>query len=359
MFYWPFPTENIFSWSTNNPLDTDTYLDYFLIPYFDAHDLSYPSFRYIYLLWIIFGIVFVTWSVLHVLFRGSGGSSLTAFLRKYTIRRYALINGSKKNTHKHAKWFTPTVAQMLTMLLILLASFCLSYIGPDYINPSTCTFGGECTAVGVTNGPPKSAYTRRSILKRRVSSWGTLHHLYPRAPQPQPLPVVVAPAGAAPVAPNLVPRAGVANATQRLNPSGWAPYNDPLLSGHNYDIQKSLWTASSRVGLIAYALLPLVVTVALRLWPFGIFSIPWLTNYGADKTAIFHRWFGRIVWMLSTVHVGLWIKQLYLDLDPYGNPIFLSSFQYYRFVGGWVVCRSSFYAWIKGLTELNCRLMAS
>lgn len=40
--------------------------------------------------------------------------------------------------------------------------------------------------------------------------------------------------------------------------------NDPLLASPNFDIYANWWTAGSRLGLIAYALLPLCVTFALK-----------------------------------------------------------------------------------------------
>ena len=143
------------------------------------------------------------------------------------------------------------------------------------------------------------------------------------------------------IAPNLpqdlVFRSHEKRAWGNLNPDGWAPYNDPLLAGPNYRIDKNLWTSSSRIGMIAYALLPLSVTLALKMWPFAVFAVPFLVNYGFDKTALFHQWLGRIIWVLSTIHVGLWTRQLFIDMDPYGKPVFFDVWQYWRFNAGAVV----------------------
>jgi hypothetical protein len=50
--------------------------------------------------------------------------------------------------------------------------------------------------------------------------------------------------------------------------------DDPSLSSPNYRIDKNLWVSSSRVGMIAYAILPLSVALALKQWPFAVFSTP-------------------------------------------------------------------------------------
>jgi len=246
---------------------------------------------------MIIGLGTLLWGIGHMLMRGRGGVVSAAF-RKVSIRRFGV--GFSPKTRSRV--VTPTVGQMLGMALLLVMIFCASYIGPDYLKPTTCLWGGDgCTAVGVYSGPPPTSYRLR---------------------------------------------------TRDLNPNGWAPFNDPLLQSFNVDIQKSFWTSGNRLGLIAYTLLPLIVTLAMKLWPFAVYSIPFvrsrgfgradwqLTDYGYDKTAVFHRWIGRILWALVTVHVGLWTKQLMDDIDPFGNPVFFGSFQLYRFVAGWIVRRS-------------------
>lgn len=214
---------------------------------------------------------------------------------------------------------------MLAMTVMLAAIFCLSYIGPDYLSPTTCTWGGTCAAA-VSQGPPKSTFNAKRSIEINSE---------PSIPQP----------AARHIKPS-VPRDLVFRQHEKrregkwgnLNPDGWAPYNDPLLAGINYEIDKNWWVSSSRVGMIAYVLLPLSVTLALKMWPFAVFAVPMLINYGIDKTAVFHHWFGRVIWVLSTIHVGLWSKQLFLDFDPYGYPVFFAMWKYWRFNAGVVVC---------------------
>jgi hypothetical protein len=116
-------------------------------------------------------------------------------------------------------------------------------------------------------------------------------------------------------------------------------FSDPLLSAPNFTIDKNYWASANRVGLIAYAFLPLSVGLALKQWPMNPFAAPFFTNLGIDKTAFWHRWIGRLVWVLSTVHTGLWTKQLFTDLNPFNEPTFYTSFKWHRLMAGAVVSR--------------------
>ncbi|GAA93512.1 hypothetical protein E5Q_00153 [Mixia osmundae IAM 14324] len=338
-------------WSSSNPLNNNTFKTYFLIPYFFAHELSWPSFRYAYVLWFVIGAVLLIWSLLHQFGHGDGGV-IGAFVRSYTIRRLdvgigksrhhvqplahhlAQASNDRKSTlnsptspivttqahfdspdHyppapvrysqvgapagksrgiKPRRFLCPTLSQIVTLVIITVVLFSVSYFGDDYLAPTDCVLSAGVCKPAISSGPPKStiAPQKRSLLEKRKA------------------------------------------VDTSLNPNGWAPFNDPLLTTANYRIAKNYWTSSSRVGMIAYALLPLVITLAVKLWPFNIFAIPFLTNYGFDKTAFFHRWVGRLIFALSTVHVGLWTKQLLLDIDPYGNAVFYDVWIYYRFIAG-------------------------
>lgn len=116
-----------------------------------------------------------------------------------------------------------------------------------------------------------------------------------------------------------------------------SPDRDPLLSGPSYTIEKGLWESSSRVGLIAYALLPLSVALALKQWPMNPFAAPFFTNLGIDRTAFWHRWTGRLIWVLSTVHTGLWSKQMFIDQDPFNEPTWNVAWKWHRLLAGGIV----------------------
>lgn len=114
--------------------------------------------------------------------------------------------------------------------------------------------------------------------------------------------------------------------------------NDPLLSGFNYAIHRNLWTSSARIGMIAFALCPLVVTLALKIFPFAAFAVPFMMAYEFDKTILYHRWIGIIIWILSTAHTVTWTLQLVKDKDPFGKPVLYDMIYYWHFYGAVAVC---------------------
>lgn len=80
-----------------------------------------------------------------------------------------------------------------------------------------------------------------------------------------------------------------------------------------YNINKEWWTSGARFGLIAFALFPLVVVLALKQPPAAILSIRQFTHLHADKLQLLHRWVGRLIWLLTAIHVALWSVRLFKD----------------------------------------------
>lgn len=164
---------------------------------------------------------------------------------------------------------------MLAVLALIGAAVCLCIIGNDYISPTTCTFGGRCDwqSVGTSTGPPQTTYRarlrREAMLAESLSeqvgfeqsaAWG----------EPEDAPWD-----------ELAPT----KTRRNLNIDGWAPFNDPLLAAPNTDVAASWWTSSNRIGMISYAMLPFIVTLAVKQWPFNIWATPFLTNYHFDKVS--------------------------------------------------------------------------
>lgn len=89
------------------------------------------------------------------------------------------------------------------------------------------------------------------------------------------------------------------------------------LQSPDYHINKGLWTTSDRLGDIAFAMFPLVILFVLKTPPFAIFSIKWFTQLFSDKLGLLHRWLGRLIWIITTIHVVLWAVKL--GRDPMGN----------------------------------------
>ena len=274
----------------------------FTKPYLDAHTLSFPSWRYAYYFWFILAALFLIWVAFHQLHLRGG--ALGAFLRKIGMRKLSLSKSVKSGDGQAAvnakrSRTTPTVGQMLGLALMLVFTFCLCYIGPDFINPRECMFGGECEYHPV-NGDSASAQFRRRAVEAVAENTTALHQLYKR----------------------------------RRARYGWSVLSDGLLSGPNYTIDKNFWASANRVGLIGYAFLPLSVALALKQWPMNLLATPFLTNFHIDKTMFWHKWIGRLVWILSTVHGGLWTKQLFIDLNPWNEPTWNTSWRWHRLLAG-------------------------
>ncbi|GAA5820025.1 hypothetical protein JCM11251_005451 [Rhodosporidiobolus azoricus] len=343
-------------------VDSSSLLEYFTKPYLDAHTLSIPTWRYAYILWIAIAGTLVLWSLIyHLSGSGSrtGGNAVGAWFRKWSIRRITWTKrvggagaaekgvggvggaGEGETTRKKVVFASPTFAQIIAVLVLVGLALCVSFIGDDYIAPTTCTFGGECPyqAYYGASGPPKSTYrAKRALPALRFPSFGS------SSPSSFDTPSSSLVDNEALVAPPPTPVEGLTfhqlDKRGVNNPNGWAPFNDPLLASSNANIAANAWSAAARLGLISYAMLPLAVTLALKQWPFNIWASPFLTNYHFDKTAILHRWSGRVIWAFSTGHAIGWFWQLAHDKDPFGRMVLVPIWAWYRFCAGavaWVL----------------------
>lgn len=103
----------------------------------------------------------------------------------------------------------------------------------------------------------------------------------------------------------------------------------------SWQVTKAVWTQGNRWGFMVFAALPLLVALALKSGPFGIFTIKWLTHLHWDKVGTLHRAGGWIVWGMTTIHVGTWSKQLWTDRAPEsGTPMFFAMCTVWRFRWG-------------------------
>lgn len=100
----------------------------------------------------------------------------------------------------------------------------------------------------------------------------------------------------------------------------------------DWQVDKTVWTQGNRWGFMVFAMLPLVVVLALKSGPFGIFTIRWFTHLHWDKVGTLHRAAGWIVWGMTTIHVGTWSKQLWTDRAPdSGTLMFFAMCTVWRF----------------------------
>ncbi|KAG6370098.1 hypothetical protein JVT61DRAFT_12504 [Boletus reticuloceps] len=126
-------------------------------------------------------------------------------------------------------------------------------------------------------------------------------------------------------------QARAASPSQLYDTSTYEPYMP------QHTISKSLWSSSARVGQIAFALFPLCVLFALKAPPFAIFAIPFMIQLYFDKLAWLHKWAGRLIWLLVSIHVALWSIQLAKDVNPStGRVAYSYAWSYMPFIYGWI-----------------------
>jgi hypothetical protein len=110
-----------------------------------------------------------------------------------------------------------------------------------------------------------------------------------------------------------------------------------------YTVPKAWWTIGGRTGIIAFALFPVVILFSLKAPPFAILAIPFLIQVHFDKLARLHRWTGRLIWFIVTIHVITWGIQLVHDKRGSGNREHIHSsawlfvWQYPLFIEGVIV----------------------
>lgn len=268
--------------STAFPADPTTppYTDNleWITAYLTIHSLSVSSHRYAFLLWIIVVFIFLAFAILH--WTGARGGVLGARWSKWALRRrtwkkHAAL-GTRRGTPPSRKvGFLPSNAQLLSLFGMTLVSLTLALVGPDYIAPTFKVW----------------QFAKRDLSQPHI-----------------------------PVQPHTL-----------YDASTFDPYIP------QYTISKSLWSSSARFGQIAFALFPLCVLFALKAPPFALFAIPFMIQLFFDKLVWLHRWSGRLIWLMTSVHVVLWSIQLARDSDPNtGGPAYLQAFTYQPFIFGWI-----------------------
>ncbi|KAF8843639.1 hypothetical protein BDN67DRAFT_1025275 [Paxillus ammoniavirescens] len=246
--------------------------------YLTIHSLSVPSRRYSFVLWYTVVLIFLIFAILH--WTGSRGGFFGAYWTKWSIRRrtwrkkHTLALALRTNQPHRQPRSLPSNAQLLSLSVLMLACLSLAFIGPDYLAP----------------------HFKVWQIQRRDPSCSI--HAPPH---------------------------------QLYDTSTFDPYVP------KYTISKSFWSSSARTGQIAFALFPLCILFALKAPPFAIFSIPFMIQLYFDKLAWLHRWSGRLIWFLTTIHVVLWSIQLVRDIHPTtGRVAYVYAWAYTRFIYGWI-----------------------
>ncbi len=112
--------------------------------------------------------------------------------------------------------------------------------------------------------------------------------------------------------------------------------NDYYFLQPKFTVAKLWFTSGNRTGLIAFALFPLTVLLALKAPPFAIIAIPQFSQICFDKLAFLHRWCAFLVWFLTTLHVIFWCVQLGIDHKG-GYNGFHYAWLYQKFRFAWTV----------------------
>jgi hypothetical protein len=194
----------------------------------------------------------------------------------------------------------------------------------------------------------KWALRRRTLRKRhaRITAWKT-----GRSPQPYSLPpngqilslvaLFLTALALCFIGPDYIfPGARITDFRRdsSYSPSTFFPFQP------HYTIGKAWWTSGDRTGTIAFALFPLCILFGLKQPPFAIFAIPFTIQFHFDKLVWLHRWTGRFIWFIATLHVLLWSVQLLNDRrDGTGVVAYHYAWLHINFVYGWIVRITHFF----------------
>ncbi|KAF9516391.1 hypothetical protein BS47DRAFT_1341050 [Hydnum rufescens UP504] len=250
--------------------------------YLSVHQLSVSSYRYAYIFWALVALAASAGGLARIL--GGEKTTLGAIWTQWSIRRPTwrrkyerLATGPPKASSEQQlrkslprlQYNKPTNSQMLFLVVLIIVTAALCTLGPDYI-PS-----------GGTSPSPVRDVTPRNIdpfvLEKRSNQTVTAQ-----------------------------------------SPS--------------YIVSKAWWTAGGRTGLMAFALIPLCVLIALKAPPFALFALRFPLQLHSDKLAWAHRWLGRIIYICTVAHVATWSVQLARDHRAEAGPAWKFMFIYPKFI---------------------------
>ncbi|CAE6442239.1 unnamed protein product [Rhizoctonia solani] len=253
-----------YAYGNPNPTTPAFLSDYqWIATYLAIHKMSTTSYRYAYMLWLAVTLVTVVVGIAHI--TGRRTTVLGVIWRKYTLRRrtwrkQASLRAIQKSKEPHRQPYSlPSNAQLVAVTILFVAAALLCCVGPDYISPWTRMWDLKANLTA-------PVLARRDFMQ-------AFHDIERRAP--------------------------IASTPTTRQPE--------------YTIPKAWWTAGGRTGIIAFSLFPLCVLFALKAPPFAVFALPFTTQMHFDKLALLHRWSGRIIWIITTIHVATWGVQLGRD----------------------------------------------
>jgi hypothetical protein len=157
---------------------SDYYLKvFFTKPYLDAHTLSFPSWRYSYIFWFVLIFLFLAWTIMHQLHWRAG--FISAAYRKFAMRKLTFgkkppprstVGSAAAPAKRRRNWTSMTISQFIGLVLLTAFTFVMCYVGPDYIQPRECMFGGECAYVAVNGDNATNQFSRKRALQAAATA---------------------------------------------------------------------------------------------------------------------------------------------------------------------------------------------
>lgn len=243
---------------------------------------SHPKYRYIYIFWIIVGGIAALYAAAHHL-KLSGGT-VGATYTKWGMKRHSIRLWPRRWGRA---FVLPSNSYLVTIGSIALSLILLATVGVDHVLESK-------GIMDFTN----MHETGVAHLKRGLSAYAQLQH-----------------------------EAGAMKIRRAVKPDNTV---EELTTHVSWQVAKSLWTQGNRWGFMAFAAMPLIVTLALKSSPFAIFSMSWFTGLHWDKVGTFHRAGGWLVWGMCTIHVVVWTVKLWEDYYD-GRAMWFAMLTVYRF----------------------------
>ncbi|WFD22900.1 hypothetical protein MEQU1_001579 [Malassezia equina] len=235
--------------------------------YLNAHELSAPSERYVYILWILFACFLVLLGIEHLV-GITQRTWLGALWTKWSTMHYVppvARPGSSKWRAWQQRIYRVSMESLranhvLLLLLLLIPMLLLTLIGADYIDPNVGLFSN-------TYFPSQQeVQAAHDALQRRMMQWGRGD--FPRI--------------------------------MTHKPTYTLPYH-------------TFWSMGSRFGDFCNALTPMVILFALKQAPFAFLSLPIFGRYASNSLSFLHRWGGRVLWLYASLHTILWAVQVARD----------------------------------------------
>ncbi|PWN47479.1 hypothetical protein IE53DRAFT_407529 [Violaceomyces palustris] len=282
----------------------------YLSGYFTAHMLPVPSYRYMYVLWLIVVGFCLLISVGHH-FRIGDKTYIGAVWRRWATKNRIIKIGQRKDIYgnkleKHdgsnegpelhqygppkprRSIKFPSFGKMLLLFCLVATPVCLTLIGADYIRPTASIFDiSESFPPQTSPNTPGISRRAYQVLAKRLQ-WGI----------------------------------GAYSPVTTYPPSRTLPY-------------RTWWTSGDRTGDMTSALTPLIVLFALKQIPFALLSMRLFGGYGFDRLSFLHKWGGRLVWLFATAHLATWSVQLGKD-KRFEKQVWSFVFMWVKFRWGFV-----------------------